>query len=1393
MRIASWLALAACALLASAAVAGPPAVPAPLEAWRGWVLHGHEQAGCPWQVGQPAASSAARPCAWPGPLAIEADAAGARFTIDWQLFAESDVPLPGDQRLRPLAVRVDGREAVVRVARGQPLVRLGPGRHRIEGRFEWTRRPERLPVPAAAGLLSLRVDGSEVPLPERDERHLWLGRSQAPAVGEDSLSLDVYRLLADGVPQTLTTELQLEVSGRAREAVLGRMLPEGFVALALDSALPAALDPNGLLRVQLRPGSWTLRLQARGLEVADVHQPPANEPPWPAQEVWSFRAAPALRSLQPQGERPVDPQQVDAPWGGSLPSFVLGAGDRLLLDPHARGLDPTRPHRLRLQRDLWLDFNDGRAIARDRLDGELARPDRLDMQPPWLLERAVEDDNDLLVTAGSAAFSSGVELRRRHLALETLARRDHLGRGPVSGWAHDLESMSLRLHLPPGWRLLHADGADRSPQAWTAHWTLLDLFLLALATLLAHRVLGWRFAGVLALYLVVALHEPGAPLWTLLAALLAGLLIGWLPDQGRAARAVGLLRAVALLLAVLWMLPFAAVQLKLALYPQLERAGVLEADADTVSRYRDDYGHGRAVAEVRMEMAPPPAPRAPPAPMAADAAPQSLDRVEVTGSRITAADLAHAERYPTDAVVQAGPGVPDWSWQLARIDWDGPVAANQQGQLWLSPPWLTRTLRLLSVAALLLVLGWLLRALPAAHRAGGWPWRLRPVAAAWLPLLLVLPPAAAGAAEVPPQAMLDELRTRLLAPPRCAPDCASVGVAVLRIDGRRLQLALELHAATDAAVPLPDPGRTALVRSARLGTEPATLLLLDRQPWLRVPRGVHRVELEWTIASADGIELRFPLPPARFAAHLPGWELVGVQDGRLLGDTVQLRPAAGAPASAVAETTASHAAGGPGRPTAAQEFPPFVRITRTLRLGLDWSVDTVVERLAPARAGFTVAVPLLAGERVLDEQRERRDDTLLVAFAAGQNLVRWRSQLAPAAEFALTAGSLEHQAERWQVDVGLPWHVGFSGVPEIGGGDDGRRSFQPLPGETLTLAVHRPQALSGAAIAVDRAALHWRAGGQVADASLLLELRSTRGGAHLLTLPAEAELLGVALDGEALLLRLVDGRLALPLLPGEQTVELRWRQPQPSQWLLRTPELSLGASVANIGITVEPPPRRWLLATFGGGIGPAVLIWPQLVLMLLLAVGLARSAPTPLRTQHWLLLGLGFATVSWAAAIIVVGWLVLLGARARWAPRITAAPRWRFMLAQLGLLLLTIAAALALVVAIESGLLGRPDMQVVGNGSGADALHWFFDRSDGALPRVSVLTLPLWLYKVAILAWALWLANALIGWLRWAWASFSAGGAWPPKRLRHASPVAETASPASDAAVDAGDGTDSGR
>ena len=679
------------------------------------------------------------------------------------------------------------------------------------------------------------------------------------------------------------------------------------------------------------------------------------------------------------------------------------------------------------------------------------------------------------------------------------------------------------------------------------------------------------------------------------------------------------------------------------------------------------------------------------------------------------------------------------------------MTANQTTRLVIAPAWLVRLLRVLLVGLLaallarLALLLWLpLRARWVHPRAGA------AVGAVWLALALL--PAGAHAQAMsnqalPSQEMLTRLRDRLTEAPACVPECAAVPQATLQASADGLSVALDVNAGATVALPLPQAdGALQLLDVSVDGHGGAPLSRRGDQLLLRLERGVHRVSLSYRLGAADSASLRFVLRPQRIGFSGAGWSLEGVDAGRLLGDSLALNRVRIA---------------GDGQALApVQNFPPYVRLTRRLLLGVDWSVENVAERIAPEQGGFSTTLPLLPGEHPLGDDALVQDGRLSVTFNAGVNQVRWRSRLDHAAALSLKAPALGQRAEVWQVQAAPMWHVHASGVP-TSASDSGLR-FQPLPGETLQLAITRPAAVPGDSLAFDQAQVTGTVGQRASETTLSLRARSTRGGEHAIDLPPGAQLLAASRDNEAINLAVRDGQLSLPLLPGTHDYALRLRQPGGIAARTRTPVFALHAPVANIDLRLQLPQDRWVLWTWGPTDGPAVLYWSQLVVLLLVAWLLGRYAPTPLRFRHWLLLGLGFSAFAWSAYALVVLWLILLGLRARAGASARVDGRG-FNLGQLGLAALTALALLVLVAAVPKGLLGLPDMHVAGNDSSAWNLHWFADRSSGLLPGGGVFSVSLWVYKIAMLAWALWLANALIGWLRWGFEAWTQGGYWRPR------------------------------
>ena len=150
-------------------------------------------------------------------------------------------------------------------------------------------------------------------------------------------------------------------------------------------------------------------------------------------------------------------------------------------------------------------------------------------------------------------------------------------------------------------------------------------------------------------------------------------------------------------------------------------------------------------------------------------------------------------------------------------------------------------------------------------------------------------------------------------------------------------------------------------------------------------------------------------------------------------------------------------------------------------------------------------------------------------------------------------------------------------------------------------------------------------------------------------------------------------------------------------------------------------------------------------------------SPAPLRRWQWLCYALGLSQATPLAFVLAVSWLVALGYRRQ---KTMPAGALTFNALQIALAVLVLAGLAALYQTLESGLLGLPRMQVDGNGSTATSLVWTFDRAPGLLPVCSATTVPMLVFRLCMLAWALWLAWSLVGWLRWGFSSLTEGGGW---------------------------------
>ncbi|MGH6636657.1 MAG: hypothetical protein ACRED0_11200 [Gammaproteobacteria bacterium] len=1317
----------------------PQQVPEPLRPWIEWVLYAEPQRRCPFLYN----AEEARRCAWPTRLQLNLGEKEGDFEILWHAYQTSEVKLPGGGLHWPQDVTADGKPLLVSQRDGRPVVELESGMHDIRGHLEWDRLPEELLIPEDSGIVGLTIQGQAVSSPRiGPEGKLWLRERELGVRKRDGerLSVQVFRKVIDEIPLLVETRIDLEVSGRQREVVLGRALLPRFIPLSLTSPLPARLEPDGRLRVQVRPGSWSIRLSARFPTETTHIALGKNLSPWPDSEVWVFDARPKLRLVEVQGVISIDPRQTSLPgeWQ-HLPTYRLQAGDGLRLKVIRRGDPEPDPDALHLQRELWLDFDGGGYTVADTITGRMLRAWRLNAGKDLKLGRVSLDGQAQFITRLPDSEQEGVEVRRGSINLSADSRYQGRVRSiSAVGWDHDFDKVAATLHLPPGWRLFAAGGVDNVPDTWVSRWTLLDLFVVLIAALAFGHLWGWPW-GLLALTaLGLSWHEWDAPRYVWVHVLVAVALARVLPE-GRVRRAAVFYRSVSVLALAAIGVGFLINQVRTGIYPQLERPFAVPTVA-----LRTATAPETASAPAEREMTPGESRDAAVSGLALEqAAPASraMLRQEKAGTQ-----AANFDQIDPKANIQTGPGLPTWDWTNVSLSWNGPVERSQDLRLFLIPPGgnlLLNLARVVLTGALVLVavvasLGRI--KLRSGHAAV--------MALCWLPVLGFHPQAVR--AEFPDPTLLEELKSRLLVPAPCLPDCAYLARAYVSLKPQTLHLRLEVHALADVAVPLPVGADDWLPEQVQVdGSAPTGLARTpEGQMWIRLSEGRHEVLLAGSLPAKDQITLPLPLKPKRVEIQSEGWAVEGVDEHGVPQSQLQFtrrNPQAPEGQQALLEPLA---------------LPPFAKLERTLRLGLDWRVETRVIRASPHDTAIVIQVPLIEGESVTTPEVRVRDGKVMVNMAPQTSSVSWVSTLAKRPSIALKAPETGAWTEIWRLDVSPIWHPSASGIAEVYHQDpQGRRlpEWQPWPGEAIKLDLIRPAGSSGQTLTLDRARLQLTPGKRATDALLELIVRSSQGGQHHLTLPEDAELQTALIDGRLQPIRQDGRRVTLPLTPGQQNMSLSWRQRQGLSVFFRTPEVDLGAPSVNDQVEAVLGQDRWILFTGGPRLGPAVLFWGVLAVVLLIAIALGRVRITPLKSRHWFLLGMGLTQVPIWAGLVIVAWLLALGLRAKVAEKVT---RSAFNAMQVALSLLTLVALNLLFFAVQQGLLGLPEMQIAGNNSTASQLNWYMDRSDAGMPQAWFLSVPLFGYRLLMLAWALWLAFALLGWLKWGWGCFSQGGLW---------------------------------
>ncbi|MBP86625.1 MAG: hypothetical protein CMJ64_07915 [Planctomycetaceae bacterium] len=1320
-------------ILARDVQAQRPDIPDALKPWEDWATWKDTARKCP-----PVFNNADdRVCFWPSQLSLSTGQQSGSWKVTVVVFAETWLPLPGSEDSWPLNVVGNGESVVVVDRQGRPAVRLPSGRYELSGKFAWDEMPQRIAIPQEIGILSLFVEDKPIPLPDWDaEGHVWLKRSRTQEAQKDLLTAQVYRVIEDGIPIWLRTDVELTVSGKSREEDLGWILPAGWLLSRVDSPLPVAVDEEGRMKAQVRAGKWTISLNAFHATDTEAIQFSQDSQPVVKFELIGFRAKPEFRLAELVDLKAVDVTQTTFPerWR-DLPVYQWETTSAIRLVEKMRGMGLQRPEGLSIDRELWLD-EDGHSLTyHDVVSGRMQQIWRLDSATGQQLGAVSVDGHGQLITSNPSTGAHGVEIRTRNLNLEAIGRVEQLGEIPATGWQTDADSLGVTLHLPPGWRVLALFGADNVEGDWLTAWSLLDLFLLLIFALAVYRLWGIP-AGILAFVAFgLAYHEPGAPRLTWLFLLIPLGLLRVVPE-GTAQKWIQAWKYIAIALFVINLAPFLARQIQSALYPQLESSGVNYTSRSMFQPLDTAYERSGTMVELVYET-------------------DELLSQQTAESVVTKQSKFHSDNllYDPKARIQTGPAQPEWSWNRVECRWDGPVTAGQQIRPILISRGLHRLLTVVRITLLTLlaamICGFKFPRLFSRHRAAA---------------VVILPLICCGATqleaqEFPSEQMLQMLRERLLQPADAFPRAAEIPSVQLKIEGYRVTMDAEIHTAVEVAVPLPGRLPTWSPISVSVDGEPTDLVCRkDGYLWVVLPQGVHQVIVETRLPEVTEWHWTFLLKPRTVSIDAAGWIVTGVRANGVPEQQVFF----------VRQQPTDDSAPAYDR----KDFNAVVAVNRHLETGLIWQVQNEVTRISPHGKAVSLKVPLLAGESVLTPNVVAEGGFIEVQLGANEETFSWVSELPMGTTIQLTAAETNQWVERWHLVTSPVWNVTRTGLAPIfeSQQQDLVPVWYPWPGEDAALSFSRPQAVMGDTITVQRVHHETTLGSRQRTTELKLELECSLGGDFSVKTSPNSEVSSVQVGGQVIPVRRDGEALIIPVQPGEQTVEIAWRTNEPMQTVVHVETVELPVEAANVTSILRVPESRWVLWTSGPTRGPAVRFWVIVVFAILVALVLGGLKLSPLGRIEWVLLAIGLTQVHIAAALIVVAWIFLLAWRGRSDPN--ASRWWLFNLRQVGLVLLTLTALSVLVVVVGAGLLGNPEMFIVGNGSSQTYLGWFQPRATTTLPDPEIVSISVWFYRLLMLFWALWLAAALLRWLASGWKHFSHGGSWLHKPVIETIPVA---------------------
>lgn len=1355
-------------------------IPESLEPWVDWVLDENPHVSCPIRADDGVRLS----CIWVRETNINVmrgSTFGATFELKVHAFAESSLPLPYTESFKPQNFTLNGQKMALGGGNNAPEVRVPEGSHTLKGELIWSEEsePRFIEIPRS-GIVRLAIDGKPVEHPslQAGGSRLWFSNEitarPTTVSTPDSEIVRVFRHFIDDIPQTLTTHIQVTVTGNARTLEFGQVISDEYQITNLKSQWPAILSKEGHLVVQVTPGSNEIQIDARATEQMNAFRYHEASLLWPIMEYWGIQPRHDLRIIRMEGAQRTDLSQINAPRRmRQLSGFVLVAEDELKIVEEQRGSSEPYASSFGMSRDLWLNFRGNSFTVADSIRIDVATSERVTSSIALGEVRVNGIPRMITYDDSSGEQLSSVYLNPDDSRLYSVSKVSRNQSLPPNTWGVEAKNLTARLHLPPGWMLMWSHGIDKVEHSWLSEWGIWDVFIVLLLLCLVWGLGGWKWTAIVAGTVLISYQLDHAPTigWIVLAGTFYAVKT---IKQVKLSKIASVSYWVVFVVVALACLFHATISARNAFHPQLaaDETTFKNGAFTTISRILlADSGRPTPVRTMTIA--------------SQDTRPVTssiggeMEEVIVSGSRLSVSDpTAIAERFSAEEIakmgvsdisdffrrvtsqfnstnpveVQTGPGKPTWVWQRATLRWDGPVAQDRKMRLVLLPPWLTRLLYGLSAIATLLVLAYFVYL--KAPGIKNCIKKVLPGTSGLVSLLLLgmfIYPQDIHA-DIPDADLLEELEKRLMALPDCLSECAYLEEATVTLSDDELSIAMQIHAEDRVAIPLPTENSTWNLVDVRRGTNQLPILRERSRLYTLLDNGVHDIVITANIKDLDQLDIAFDLIPGHLKIVAPNWHVEGLIRGQV-GD----RKLTFSRVNSDGSDNASATPPGITQSSSSQlEIAPYVAVLRQINLTYEPTVITRVARVAPYTGEITVRIPLLPEELVATSGLLIEDKHMVVNLKSSQQTTLWESKLDLGSTLTLTAPSIAERSERWSIQGSDFWSYNHEGIVPIDNGDN-HTMFIPLSNEALQVELRRQQPVPGESITVESITTSHTVNNQSTTTHLNLNILASQPGDLTVTLPDGASVEGFVFAGEFQALPL-SNEVLLPVQPGRQLYSLNWEMDKGASFLYKPPMVSLSQSAINARTNIGFAENRWVLWLAGSSLGGTVAFWSILIGVLLAAVAISKIPGIVITTRDAVILAIGATLVNLSILVYAGIWFLAIWLKSRVPEEV---PRRRlYQFGQILLCVITLVALIVMVLAIPTALTNDPNMYIMGFQSTTENLVWFTDEIAGSVPTPWILSLPKWIYSVLILLWAMWLVFALLKWTRVWWQTLKTPGLW---------------------------------